>query len=231
MSQSTCPKGHPVDPSWDRCPYCQSPLQQGGSGIEGQFIEGSGTMVGGSSQGSEQFRKGRTVIEDSGAQKSFPNAAGGGKRKTVIESPQGFQKGSTELERQHTPSRKKKTVIIPSDAEGSVPDKSGASAPKAKLVGWLVSFTHDQYGRDSRLREGRNEIGTNPEMDVVITEDSTMSNHHATIVYKKGKLFIQDEMSSNGTYLNDEDILGPPREIKDGDKITMGKTDFILKTI
>jgi len=234
INQNTCPKGHPVDPSWDRCPYCQSPLQQESSGTAGQFVEGSGTMVGGYDpqagfpQNSDQFRKGHTVIEDSNVQQSFSD---GGKRKTVIETPEGIPKGSTELERPYTPSRKKKTVIIPLDTEGDNVDKRGVSAPMAMLVGWLVSFTLDKYGRDFRLREGRNCIGSNPEMDLVITEDTTISDHHATIMYRNKKLFLQDEMSSNGTFLNGEDILGPPREIHDGDNITMGKTEFLIKTI
>ena len=44
------------------------------------------------------------------------------------------------------------------------------------------------------------------------------------ILYRNGKYSITDQQSSNGTYVNDEDIELDPRYLKDGDVIRIGKT-------
>lgn len=236
LNQSTCPNGHAVDPSWDRCPYCQALLTPTAGGGRG-FIEGSGTMAGASRSGTAPMgysgiSKGQTVADSTAG---FNQASSGmsQKRRTMIESDQGFEKSATEVESSFSQSRKKRTVIIPGESSDSEDKKAGKSpsAPKPRLVGWLVSFTFDPSGRDYRIREGRNTVGSDPAMDLVLTEDQTISGHNSTIMWRGSKVFIRDEMSMNGTFVNGADILDTMKEIHDGDKIKLGKMDFILKTI
>lgn len=100
-----------------------------------------------------------------------------------------------------------------------------------KIVGWLISYTHDAMGIDYRLYEGNNTIGRNAGNDVTVAGDPSISGHHATVLFKKGRFYLKDEMAANGTFINEEEIeVGQPLEIKDGDMLRFGKTDFRFKT-
>lgn len=100
-----------------------------------------------------------------------------------------------------------------------------------KIVGWLISYTLDPMGIDYRLYEGNNSLGRNPENSISIPGDVSVSGRHATILFKKGKFFVRDEMAANGTYVNGEELeIGQPGEIKDGDELKLGKTVFKFKT-
>ncbi|MBN1946182.1 MAG: FHA domain-containing protein [Bradymonadales bacterium] len=41
-AQLTCPNGHPIDPSWDVCPYCRAAVQKGVSAVQVQPAAGGG---------------------------------------------------------------------------------------------------------------------------------------------------------------------------------------------
>ena len=101
---------------------------------------------------------------------------------------------------------------------------------KRKLRGWLVSFDIEEFGMDYRIIEGRNTVGSNPSNDVTV-QDGEVSGMHALILCKKDKFIITDELSSNGTLLNGEDLS--PREpfsLTDGDEIRIGTTNLLFKT-
>ena len=98
-----------------------------------------------------------------------------------------------------------------------------------KLVGWLVSFDFDQYGTDFKLYEGRTKIGSGDYCTVVI-KDASVSEEHSLLFYRDKKLLLQDELSTNGTFVNgkriDERTL-----VKDGDSIKLGNISFKIKII
>tara|TARA_B100000767_G_scaffold238772_1_gene233689 strand:- start:14670 stop:15287 length:618 start_codon:yes stop_codon:yes gene_type:complete len=101
---------------------------------------------------------------------------------------------------------------------------------RRKLRAWLVSFDIEDFGVDFRIIEGRNTIGSSANNDITI-RDGQISGTHALILCKKDKFILTDELSSNGTLLNDEDLT--PREtyeIKDGDKIKLGSINLLFKT-
>ncbi len=115
-------------------------------------------------------------------------------------------------------------------------DESGEKHEKKarkerRLVGWLISYTIDDMGVDFRLFEGRNTVGTNPQNSITITNDVSISNHHLTILFRKDIFKVKDELSSNGTIINDKN-LEPDEvlELKDGDEIKLGDTILIFKT-
>ena len=58
-------------------------------------------------------------------------------------------------------------------------------------------------------------------------EDGGVSRHHAKIYYNNNKLFIQDLGSKNGTYLNEEIVIGL-KEIYDSSEIRIGSTTIKL---
>jgi hypothetical protein len=113
-----------------------------------------------------------------------------------------------------------------SDNESS---KSNTSQ-RRKLRGWFVSFDIEEFGMDYRIIEGRNTVGSNPSNDVTV-QDAEVSGMHALILCKKDKFIITDELSSNGTLLNGEDLS--PREpfsLNDGDEVRIGTTNLLFKT-
>ena len=112
-------------------------------------------------------------------------------------------------------------------------DSNEESSPRStrKLMGWIVSFSNDPMGIDYKIYEGRNFLGTNSKLDITIGGDQSISGNHALILCRKQKFWIKDEMSSNGTFLNEEEIEpNESPELKDGDNIKIGSTIFKFKT-
>ncbi|MDR1813334.1 MAG: FHA domain-containing protein [Tannerella sp.] len=118
--------------------------------------------------------------------------------------------------------------VDPPGTDGASNDKA-TYRPERMLVGWLVTFSYDRLGADFRLFEGRNEIGRDIECSITVP-DKTMSGRHATILFRNGKFLIKDELSSHGTFVNQEDIEQLTVELNDNDVIRMGETDFKFKT-
>ena len=112
-------------------------------------------------------------------------------------------------------------------------DSKEESSPRStrKLMGWIVSFSNDPMGIDYKIFEGRNFLGTSSKLDITIGGDQSISGNHALILCRKQKFWIKDEMSSNGTFLNDVEIEpNESPELKDGDNIKIGSTIFKFKT-
>ena len=98
-----------------------------------------------------------------------------------------------------------------------------------KLVGWLVTYSHDELGMDFKLYEGRNIIGRDIDCNITV-DDGRMSGKHAVLLFRANKYSLTDSQSSHGTFVNEEDIELEPRYLKDGDIIRMGKTIFKFRT-
>lgn len=98
-----------------------------------------------------------------------------------------------------------------------------------KLVGWLVSFTIAANGVDFRLYEGRNTIGSDPACDIIIPNDGAVSGKHLTILNRMGSFKFKDELSTNGTFINE--VFEEEGTLKDGDTIKIGVTVFKFRTV
>lgn len=119
-----------------------------------------------------------------------------------------------------------RTIIsIPQD------EKSGEKVTRAtrKLVGWIVSYSIDELGIDFRLYEGKNAIGSNPDCEITVFNDKSVSGKHATVLFRAGVFMIKDEFSTNGTFLNDKILNTETPILKDGDTIKVGDTIFKFK--
>jgi pSer/pThr/pTyr-binding forkhead associated (FHA) protein len=55
-----------------------------------------------------------------------------------------------------------------------------------------------------------------------------ISKKHCGILVKGGKVFVQDFGSTNGTFVNEEQVSGE-QEVQNGDKIRVGPLEFMLK--
>lgn len=58
-------------------------------------------------------------------------------------------------------------------------------------------------------------------------EDENLSRRHFEISYKRGKLYIRDLNTTNGTYVNGMK-LQTTRRLRSGDQINAGSTRFIV---
>jgi pSer/pThr/pTyr-binding forkhead associated (FHA) protein len=120
-----------------------------------------------------------------------------------------------------------KTVIYnPADAAAG---PSAQAAAGRKLVGWIVTYDIQSNGTDFRIFEGRSKIGRSGANDIVINQPG-VSETHCLLLYRDRKLCIQDEMSSNGTFVNgvsiEEKVV-----LNDNDMVTLGKVNFKVKLI
>jgi hypothetical protein len=111
------------------------------------------------------------------------------------------------------PAAPRKTVLI-------------SEQQRAPVVGWLVAMSGIQRGRDFRIHDGQNIIGSSPDADVLLN-DATVSGKHASLRYKDGKFFLVDLDSSNGTFLNNKPEPIAREELHDNDTIRAG--ELILK--
>ena len=74
--------------------------------------------------------------------------------------------------------------------------------------------------------EGEFVIGMDPSSDLSL-RDMLVSRRHAVISCKtNGECWISDPGSTNGTYVNGEQLTGKERLLKDGDKISIAYFDF-----
>ena len=100
-----------------------------------------------------------------------------------------------------------------------------------KLMGWIVSFDIDPMGKDYKIFEGRNFVGSSSKCDIAIIGDQSVSSTQSLILCKKNKFWLRDEMSSNGTFHNDEELEpNQSPELSDGDVIKIGNCSFKFKT-
>jgi pSer/pThr/pTyr-binding forkhead associated (FHA) protein len=120
-----------------------------------------------------------------------------------------------------------KTMLISPD--GSSSDASSQKATLRKLVGWLVTYDIQPTGMDFRLFVGRTIIGRGSDCDIVIQKDG-VSKEHAVILYRDGKFILQDQLSVNGTFVN-EILIEDKVYLNDNDRIRIGNITFILKII
>lgn len=124
-----------------------------------------------------------------------------------------------------------KTFIQESEETSEGVVSTGNIRPSRKICGWIVSFTIEPMGIDFRIYEGINTIGRDPENTITVSDDMSVSGKHVSILSKKGRFYIKDEMSANGSYINNVELeVGKTYDLNDGDEIKLGTTVFKFRT-
>ncbi len=104
------------------------------------------------------------------------------------------------------------------------PDEVGdlASEPVEGLEGpALVVRSGGGRAGESFLPAGeRTRIGRSPDCEIFL-DDVTVSRHHAVLVERDGKFFVEDQGSLNGTFVNRRRIDN--QELENGDELQIGK--------
>ncbi|MDR2231869.1 MAG: FHA domain-containing protein [Tannerella sp.] len=100
-----------------------------------------------------------------------------------------------------------------------------------KIIGFLVTYSHSEYGSYYPLYEGKNLVGRNSAMDICIIEDTKISDKHFSILYRvnERKFRFKDEQSTNGTFING--VMKDEGELLNHDEIVAGKTHLTFVAI
>jgi pSer/pThr/pTyr-binding forkhead associated (FHA) protein len=93
---------------------------------------------------------------------------------------------------------------------------------------WLVVSEGPDAGREWRLTEAL-VVGRAGDADVVLA-DPTVSRHHASLSAQGETAVVEDLQSSNGTFVNGEQV-GEPRRVGAGDLIGLGGSTMIEVTV
>jgi len=196
-----CKNGHYYSDDLSSCPYCPS------TGEEKQGTEKTIISTGGNSNKNNDMFKTKIFGGENTSKSPQTKATIGSKKRDL----------------------NKTYIDLGDDSSIDTGDMTPMRA-KRKLVGWLVSYTIDEMGRDYRVFEGKNRVGTGADCEITIPNDPSVSSTHLTLLYRNGKYKVKDELSTNGTYVNGKDIDDEITNLKDGDTIKVGKTIFKFKS-
>jgi pSer/pThr/pTyr-binding forkhead associated (FHA) protein len=92
----------------------------------------------------------------------------------------------------------------------------------------VISFSSDQTFGSEKISFTKPEIsvGRDPSCDILLSDD-TISSRHAKIYFRNSLWWIEDLLSTNGTYLNEE-RLETPTILISGDEIRIGTSALII---
>jgi hypothetical protein len=194
-----CPRGHVLDPGWDHCLRCEQERREA--------ADGHPTIIGTSpgSQADAQTPLAVRAADPPGT----PRMAG------VPAAGEGEGDGGQAGQRDE------------GDAEVTLVSEVPAGAATS-VVAWLVIGSGPHRGRDLRLRDGANVIGSGAQCDIRLADDVYVSNRHAELQLTDQSCQLRDLSSRNGTFVNGERIDRQP--LQDGDALRLGLTRFIFKS-
>jgi len=101
-----------------------------------------------------------------------------------------------------------------------------AGQPTAMLIGVGGPAEGQQYSMEGEIFR----IGAGAKNDVRIEQDEYVSTQHAYLRYEKGSLFIFDQTSRNGTFVNDSQVSDIGLVLRPGDRIRVGMSIFEVAT-
>ena len=87
----------------------------------------------------------------------------------------------------------------------------------------LVMIYGENIGQKYDIAKDRLAIGRGPDNDIILA-DSEVSREHALIEMREGSVLIADNDSTNGTLVNDKDVM--ETVLANGDLIRIGSTIF-----
>ena len=113
----------------------------------------------------------------------------------------------------------------PEETSEEVPEETPQEEPEEEKIYPKLILTNRETNDFMIIPlSGENTIGRKPENDLVLN-DTTVSGLHCTILTEEEKVFIRDENSTNGTYVNGNRIA-EKTELHPSDKISLGKQEF-----
>lgn len=156
-------------------------------------------------------------------QKVIPNA------KALAGAPSGSASAAMPLyipnqEMQQKPASFGETTVLGAASNDGETTLLSEAAPAASMS-WLIRIkTNERIPiRKDVFRIGKN----NGSVDYFVADNAAVSRNHADILFRDGKYYIQDNNSTNHTYLNGKLIPGnTPSELKDGYSVSLANELF-----
>jgi hypothetical protein len=127
-----------------------------------------------------------------------------------------------------TPSlRPKEEVLAVAPHNGSPQGGNATAFDFGEEQRRLVGLTGLYAGQNFALSGPTSGIGRDLDNTVALTQDTSVSRHHATIHVTSGQYSVADHGSASGTFLNGVRLaVGTPQPLRSGDELEIGKTRF-----
>lgn len=114
----------------------------------------------------------------------------------------------------------------PGSARAVAASRNGKAAANASETRLVVERSEVLEPKTRfQIKGGITVIGRSPSSDIVLKSDDFASGSHARLTRHAGLLYVEDAQSTNGTYVNNEKIVGAT-PLHQGDEITVGSTTF-----
>lgn len=104
------------------------------------------------------------------------------------------------------------------------------AAPTRRIVAVLVTYTWTPEGEIHPVREGRNVLGSDPGCDISVPGDGHLSSRHATLLVRGRHVWIDDEKSMNGTFVDGESVEEKQR-LEGGARVQTGATEWSFQRL
>lgn len=109
--------------------------------------------------------------------------------------------------------RKTQVMNVPSQIEG---------------IAWLVGVKGGEKGQTHKIAGERTTVGAEIGCEVKLSDDR-VSDRHASIRFSDQTFVLTDLDSTNGTYVNDNNVQ---REtLNDGDRVRFGASEWVFKCV
>lgn len=236
QATARCPNGHPVDPAWSSCPYCDRRSVPGlGSSAATRVEDTSIPATGGGrntrleTSGSDTERLTRLAGEEPSAatEEAAPSRSAS---PSVPPAPAGPPRGlrTTRLEEPALVRSPGRGTVLRASTPGTV-RQPNSEAPARRLVAALAAPELRPGGAVFPVREGKNRIGADRNSEIRLDDDPQVSAEHALLLYRGGDFHLADRMSTNGTAINGQELTGThSRVLRDRDRIRCGATELLF---
>lgn len=117
-------------------------------------------------------------------------------------------------------------ILTPAAAKAAGLGTAAKAAPQPRHV-FLVVQRSPSLETDTEIHVGTAPVtvGRGDQNDIVLDGDEFASGRHARIETRSDGMWVQDLDSTNGTFLNDERVVGAER-MHPGDVLRIGETDL-----
>lgn len=248
MNLSRCENGHFYDrEKYATCPHCSQGASQDdsmttvftedlneGPDISVTFDNGGVTPVSKTETAPAEGNRNGIPVQDvteTVAGNVAGNMAGNmpGNMIGKIISDNTMSANNFEQDDDHTQAFYDDLFVTPSNETQSV---STVQSPRVTTpcTGWLIATSGVHIGQDFRLKAGKNFVGRDSSMDIVLDGEKSVSRkRHAIVVYepKQHLYLVQPGESSELVYLNNEVVLSP-KKLTEYDVITVGEVNLLF---
>jgi hypothetical protein len=222
-TQARCPAGHPIDPSWRTCPYCDR-------------LQAAPALPRPAATKLEVAPDGARAVTDA----EIVSAAAAGGASAGLQGAASPLR-ATRLEVRAAPVVRQ-TVLsevptLGADATAARPAGEARPAPAAagetrRLVAVLAAPDLQPGGAVFAVRAGKNTLGASRASDICLAQDRQVSGEHAVLLYRGGRFLLADRMSTNGTLVNEREVPADGTiEVYDRDCIRCGGVELQLLTL